>query len=102
MASSAGLPLAESPPVRAIPKPILMGSAARATYVGPSAPTSSATTSPATVQPRIPLRDDIIDSFLFGASHSGASHDAALPGVEAKSAPRPRSCQGAPRGARGL
>src|SRR5215469_14359119 len=48
MASSAGLPLAERPPVRAMPRPILIGSAARATGISPTAATrtSVATTSP--------------------------------------------------------
>src|SRR5262245_49877244 len=45
-ARSAGLPLAERPPVRAMPKPILIGSAARARYVPALASTTAPSTNP--------------------------------------------------------
>src|SRR5512137_2980876 len=51
-ASRAGLPLAESPPVSAIPKPILMGSAARAT----NTPAPASTTAPMTTEITTQLR----------------------------------------------
>src|SRR2546428_3715165 len=63
MASSAGLPLAERPPVRAIPNPILIGSAARATGMSPTAATrtSVATTTPINARVRFmdSLRGDV-------------------------------------------
>src|SRR5437667_425612 len=49
MARSAGLPLAESPPVSAMPKPILIGSAARAVNAPALASSSATTTAPPTV-----------------------------------------------------
>src|SRR2546421_160402 len=50
MARSAGLPLAESPPVSAMPKPILIGSAARAVNAPALASTSVTTTAPTRAQ----------------------------------------------------
>src|SRR5437660_12262997 len=55
MARSAGLPLAESPPISALPKPILIGAAARAVNA-PSLASSSATTT-------APTRVQVIDRF---------------------------------------
>src|SRR5262245_1132309 len=52
-ARSAGLPLAESPPVSAMPRPILIGSAARATNAPEPTRTSTKATTPITAQVRI-------------------------------------------------
>src|SRR5438132_6275623 len=49
MASSAGLPLAESPPVSAMPRPILIGSAARAVNAPAVASTSVTTIAAAAI-----------------------------------------------------
>src|SRR5204862_3237038 len=68
--NSAGLPLAESPPVSAMPKPILIGSAPRATNTPPLASTSAPTVAPIRAQLRIahvPYR--FIGSFSLRASH---------------------------------
>src|SRR5919198_3520718 len=53
MAISAGLPLAERPPVRAMPRPILMGSAARA--VGAPSPASANVPMTAAIRTHVPI-----------------------------------------------
>src|SRR5882762_9608179 len=66
MASSAGLPLAESPPVSAMPKPILIGSAAWATNVPALATTNVPVRAPISAQ----LRSGRIQSWLIASSLS--------------------------------
>src|SRR5207249_2400649 len=73
-ASSAGLPLAESPPVSAIPKPILIGSAPRARNTPPLASTSAPTVAPIRAQLRIPhVPYRFIGSLSPRASHGARS-----------------------------
>src|SRR2546426_7351625 len=68
-ASSAGLPLAESPPVSAMPKPILIGSAARAVGAPRPASTSAPMTPPVRAQRRIPC--GFIGLLLVVEAYSG-------------------------------
>ena len=83
MASSAGLPLAESPPVRAMPKPILIGSAARAT----NAPALASTTSPMTVPIRTQVRIGCLQGCFIAPSLLRVSRGSAPVGRRAKTAP---------------
>src|SRR5262245_52556259 len=64
-ASNAGLPLADSPPVRAMPKPILIGSAPRATNIPPLARTRVRTTA-IRVRASFRLRCRVMSSSLSG------------------------------------
>src|SRR5439155_18584853 len=60
MAISAGLPFAERPPVSAMPSPILIGSAARATNTSAPASASVPATAPTSAQPKS-VRNPFID-----------------------------------------
>src|ERR1700687_3731063 len=94
-ASSAGLPWGESPPVSAMPKPILMGSAARAT----NAPAPASTTAPATSEMTIQTRTcGLLGSFIdpsLSVAHApfGARRSLGAPRLR----PGPRACQGGGR-----
>src|SRR6266478_7548111 len=86
MARSAGLPLAESPPVSAMPKPILIGSAARAVNAPALASTSVTTTAPTRVQVIDRLQDCFMPSLPLCAPRVGGGPQTA-PGVVGLSRP---------------
>src|SRR5688572_18434428 len=94
MASSAGLPLADSPPVRAMPKPILIGFCALA--VNTPAPASTTVTVTAVITAQVNGR---LQSWLIASSLSarGLARRALAAGLKLRRAGR--ACQGlGPRG----
>src|SRR6266704_3029295 len=86
MARSAGLPLAESPPVSAMPKPILIGSAARAVNAPALASTSATTTAPTRVQVIDRFQDCFMPSLPLCAPRVGGGPQTA-PGAVGLSRP---------------
>src|SRR5262245_45983542 len=64
MASSAGLPLAESPPVRAMPSPILIGSAARATGLSPTAAMMTSMVTAAASRTRVRFMETSVATYI--------------------------------------
>src|SRR5882672_4863027 len=95
MARSAGLPLAESPPVSAMPKPILIGSAARAVKVPALASTSVTTTAPTRAQVIDRLQDCFMPSLPLCSPRAGGGPQTAPGAVGLSRPPRPHARRGA-------
>ena len=69
IASNAGLPFADKPPVSAMPRPILIGSAARATNTPAPVSPSVPATAPTSAQPRsLHIQGRFIDVLSLSAA----------------------------------